>query len=70
MSFLSKLKGREHNMTRKLSNLFYVKNQERMSLLPLKRLQNYIFNYSIDPYQDFTQTLSLKTFDVNGYYGQ
>ena len=36
----------EHNVTRKLSELsdsHYINNQERTSLLSLKRLQNHIF---------------------------
>ena len=36
---------REHNMTRKLSDSHYVYNQERTSLLPLKRLQITFFTF-------------------------
>ena len=36
----------EHKMTRKLSDSHYVHNQERMSLLPLKRLQITFFYFS------------------------
>ena len=37
---------RENRMTRKLSDSHYVHNQERTSLLPLKRLQITFFYYS------------------------
>ena len=36
----------KHNMMQKITGSHYVNNQEKMSLLPLKHLQNHIFNYS------------------------
>ena len=43
LSDANNIKCREYNMTRKLSDLHYVNNKERTSLLPLKRLQSHIF---------------------------